>query len=66
MYNGGCALPGDAQDMKRNMSAALESDAIKKTRTSAEDKIRASLTAGQLDQWKKMTGRKFVFANLDQ
>jgi hypothetical protein len=36
-----------------------------KARASAEAKVKASLTAEQLAQWKKMLGQKFYFTRLD-
>lgn len=56
----------DPQLMQKTLSDAVESEAIKKARTAAEDKVRASLTADQKAQWKKMIGERFIFRHLEQ
>ena len=55
----------DPQQIQRSLANAMDSDTMRKARTSAEDKVKASLTAAQLAQWKTMTGRKFYFTRLD-
>jgi hypothetical protein len=55
----------DQQEMKRSVSAAMDSDVMTKARTSAESKVKASLTADQLAHWKTMIGKKFYFTRLD-
>jgi hypothetical protein len=53
------------QAIQKTVNDAMNSDALKKARSAAEAKIKASLTADQLDQWKKMLGEKFVFRVLE-
>jgi len=55
----------DQQEVQRTLAAAMESDTMTKARASAEAKVKASLTAEQLAQWKKMLGQKFYFTRLD-
>ena len=53
------------QAMQKTVNDAMNSDALKKARSAAEAKIKASLTADQLAAWKKMQGEKFSFRDLD-
>ncbi len=55
----------DPQQIQRTLANAMDSDAMRKARTSAEDKVKASLTPEQTAQWKTMTGTKFYFTRLD-